>query len=47
MSYAEVARGKTPRNIPDEDTITLVSKWTIAGKAIPKVGGYVANVQKL
>jgi CO/xanthine dehydrogenase Mo-binding subunit len=39
-SYAEVARGKTlARNIPDEDPITPASKWTIAGKAIPKVDG--------
>ncbi|MGA8304416.1 MAG: molybdopterin cofactor-binding domain-containing protein [Candidatus Acidiferrales bacterium] len=39
-SYADLARGKTlARNIPDEDPITPASKWTIAGKSIPKVDG--------
>ncbi len=40
LKYAELARGKTlAQNLPAEDPITPPTRWTIAGKAIPKVDG--------
>jgi nicotinate dehydrogenase subunit B len=40
LRYAELARGKTlAQNLPAEDPVTPATQWSIAGKAIPKVGG--------
>ena len=40
LKYAELARGKTlAQSLPAEDPITPATQWTVAGKAIPKVGG--------
>jgi CO/xanthine dehydrogenase Mo-binding subunit len=39
-TYAELARGKSlAQTISDEEPITAAAEWTVAGKAIPKVGG--------
>jgi CO/xanthine dehydrogenase Mo-binding subunit len=40
LKYAELARGKMlAQNLPAEDPVTPATQWTVAGKAIPKVGG--------
>jgi nicotinate dehydrogenase subunit B len=40
LRYAELARGKTlAMSIPAEDTVTPATRWTIAGKPVPKVDG--------
>lgn len=40
ITYANLARGKIlAQNIPAEDPVTPASKWTVAGKPIPKVDG--------
>jgi CO/xanthine dehydrogenase Mo-binding subunit len=40
LAYAELARGKTlAQEIPEEDPITPATRWTVAGKPVPKVDG--------
>jgi nicotinate dehydrogenase subunit B len=40
LSYAQLARGKTlARNLPSEDPVTPATKWTVAGKPLPKIDG--------
>jgi nicotinate dehydrogenase subunit B len=40
LSYAQLARGKTlARNLPSEDPVTPATKWTVAGKPLPKIEG--------
>jgi isoquinoline 1-oxidoreductase len=40
LTYAQLARGKAlARNLPSEDPVTPATKWTVAGKPLPKIEG--------
>jgi nicotinate dehydrogenase subunit B len=40
LGYGELARGKTlAGEIPEGDSITPATRWTVAGKSVPKVNG--------